>query len=59
MIGFSAKLAAGLGTAGWVIGFIAGIGGFLVLTGILILLLIEVAKIFDGKGGENHDDADH
>lgn len=60
MIGFGAKLAEGLGTAGWVIGFIAGLGAFLILAGILMLALIEVAKAFDKdeKEEEKHDDAD-
>lgn len=63
MIGFGAKLAEGLGTAGWVIGFIAGLGAFLILAGILTLALIEVAKAFDGPTNdkekeEKHDDAD-
>ena len=60
MIGFAEKLAEGLGTAGWVIGFLAGIGAFLIFTGILVLVLIEVAKAFDSKEeGEKHDDTDH
>ena len=62
MIGFGAKLAEGLGTAGWVIGFMAGLGAFLILAGILMLVLIEVAKAFDGPNAkekeEKHDDAD-
>jgi len=60
MIGFGAKLAEGLGTAGWVIGFIAGLGAFLILAGILMLALIEVARAFDKdeKEDEKHDDAD-
>ena len=47
MIQFGAKLAAGLGTAGWVIGFMAGIGAFLIFAGILMLLLIELAQAID------------
>ena len=60
MIGFGAKLAEGLGTAGWVIGFMAGLGAFLLLAGILMLALIEVARAFDKdeKEEEKHDDAD-
>ena len=60
MIGFGAKLAEGLGTAGWVIGFIAGLGAFLILAGILMLALIEVARAFDKdeKEDEKHDDVD-
>ena len=59
MIGFAEKLAVGLGTAGWVIGFLAGIGAFLIFAGCLVLVLIEVAKAFDKDEKEDkHDDAD-
>lgn len=53
------KLAEGLGTAGWVIGFVAGLGGFLVLVWILIMLFIHAGNIlFNENEEEEHDDAD-
>ena len=56
MIGFAEKLAEGLGTAGWVIGFLAGIGAFLIFAGCLVLVLIEVAKAFDGPTNDNNEE---
>lgn len=42
---FSEQVLKGLGAAGWCIGLIAGLGGFLIVVGIIGLLLIEAAKI--------------
>ena len=61
---FGEQILRGLGVAGWIIGLIAGLGGFLIVVGIIGLLLIEAAKIIwpaDEKGEEvlEHDDTDH
>ena len=60
MINFSMKLAEGLGTAGWVIGFLAGLGLFMILVGLLILLFMAAGDIVFGKEDkeEDHDDVD-
>ena len=42
---FGEQILRGLGVAGWIIGLIAGLGGFLIVAGIIGLLLIEAAKI--------------
>lgn len=42
---FGEQILRGLGVAGWIIGLIAGLGGFLIVVGIIGLLLIETAKI--------------
>ena len=42
---FGEQILRGLGVAGWIIGLIAGLGGFLIVVGIIGLLLIEAAKI--------------
>ena len=42
---FGEQILRGLGAAGWIIGLIAGLGGFLIVVGIIGLLLIEAAKI--------------
>ena len=42
---FGEMLARGMGVAGWLIGFVAVLGGFLIVVGIIGLLLIEAAKI--------------
>jgi hypothetical protein len=42
---FGEQILRGLGAAGWLIGLIAGLGGFLIVVGIIGLLLIEAAKI--------------
>ena len=42
---FGEQILRGLGVAGWIIGRIAGLGGFLIVVGIIGLLLIEAAKI--------------
>ena len=57
MIQFGAKLAAGLGTAGWVIGFMAGIGAFLIFAGILMLTVIWIASAIDGPTNDNNEEA--
>ena len=61
---FGEQILRGLGVAGWIIGLIAGLGGFLIVVGIIGLLLIETAKIIwpaDKKEEEvlAHDDTDH
>ena len=61
---FGEQILNGLGVAGWIIGLIAGLGGFLIVVGIIGLLLIEAAKIIwpaDEKEEEvlEHDDTDH
>ena len=61
---FGEQILRGLGVAGWIIGLIAGLGGFLIVVGIIGLLLIEAAKIIwpaDEKEEEvlEHDDTDH
>ena len=61
---FGEQVLRGLGVAGWIIGLIAGLGGFLIVVGIIGLLLIETAKIIwpaDEKEEEvlEHDDTDH
>ena len=61
---FGEQVLQGLGAAGWIIGLIAGLGGFLIVVGIIGLLLIEAAKIIwpeDEKEEEvlEHDDTDH
>jgi hypothetical protein len=42
---FGEQILRGLGAAGWCIGLLAGLGGFLIVVGIIGLLLIEAAKI--------------
>ena len=61
---FGEQILNGLGVAGWIIGLIAGLGGFLIVVGIIGLLLIEAAKIIwpaNEKEEEvlGHDDTDH
>ena len=61
---FGEQILRGLGVAGWIIGLIAGLGGFLIVVGVIGVLLIEVAKIIwpaDNKEEEvlEHDDTDH
>jgi hypothetical protein len=61
---FGEQILRGLGVAGWIIGLIAGLGGFLIVVGIIGLLLIEAAKIIwpaDNNEEEvlEHDDIDH
>ena len=61
---FGEQILRGLSVAGWIIGLIAGLGGFLIVVGIIGLLLIEAAKII-WPADENeeevleHDDTDH
>ena len=63
---FAKSMLAGLGAAGWVIGFVAALGVFLIGAGILMLLCIEVGKAIDvmlgakdkKEGGETHVDTD-
>ena len=56
MINFSMKLAEGLGTAGWVIGFMAGLGAFLIFAGILVLTVIWIASAIDGPTNDNNEE---
>ena len=42
---FGEQILRGLGMAGWCIGFLAGLGVFLIVVGVIGLLLIEAAKI--------------
>ena len=48
---FAKSMLAGLGAAGWVIGFVAALGVFLIGAGILMLLCIEVGKAIDAMLG--------
>lgn len=57
MITISRQMLAGMGAAGWVIGFIALLGGFLILVGIVVLALIHVANALDGPKEADHGDA--
>ena len=41
---FGEQILKGLGAAGWMIGFVAGIGALLIVIGVFGLLLIEAAK---------------
>lgn len=42
---FAEQVLRGLGTAGWLIGLLAGLGMFLIVVGILGLLVIHAAGI--------------
>lgn len=48
MISFEEQLLNGIGAAGWVIGFIAAMGAFLIVTGTIVLAVIWIANAIDG-----------
>jgi hypothetical protein len=53
---FGEQILRGLGVAGWIIGLIAGLGGFLIVVGI-IGLLIEAAKIIWPADSQKEEEA--
>ena len=54
---FGEQILRGLGAAGWIIGLIAGLGGFLIVVGIIGLLLIEAAKIIWPTDSQKEEEA--
>ena len=55
---FGEQILRGLGVAGWCIGFLAGLGVFLLVVGIIGLLLIEAAKIIWPADADKPEEGD-
>lgn len=49
VVSFWERMYQGMGAAGWCIGFLAVLGLFLILTGIVVLGIIEIAKSIDER----------
>ena len=44
---FGERVMAGLGVAGWMIGFLAGLGVFLIVVGLVVLTFQWLAQMLD------------
>ena len=55
MISFGEQLLNGMGAAGWAIGFLAALGAFLIVAGILVLTVIWIANAIDGPTTKDND----
>ena len=62
---FGEQVLKGLGAAGWCIGFLAGLGGLLIVAGVLGLVMIRLSRLIwpdsqepQENGGEAHEEAE-
>ena len=56
---FTEQLLKGLGVAGWLIGFLAGMGVFLILVGIVVLAFQWLAQMLDNREDEKEAEHEH
>ena len=56
MTTFWTEMLRGMGAAGWAIGFIAALGIFLILAGVLVLGIIAIADALDRREGGTNDE---